>query len=214
VTRDVGSNIGTTVILDVGSNIGTTVLGFLDTNPRCTVVSFEAQSYLAQLQKKTMIINNVTHRVKVYNNAIGHACIPNITLSGTFCQIDSLEEKNASINYTDNRVRNFGGLSIGEGGETVDMLTIDSLGLPKVDVIKADVEGAEPLVIYGARNTIAKHKPIIVYEKNWKCITPEMAKTLGLSDTLKFFDIQKFLLSLGYNQSKLKVIDDNYIWEY
>lgn len=203
-----------TVIVDVGSNIGTTVLGFLDTNPKCKVISFEAQGFLAKLQKKTMILNNVTKRVKIYNNAIGHTCLENITLSGKFCSIDSLQSTNAPIDYTDTKVRNFGGLSLGEGGETIDMLSIDSLQLPKVDAIKADVEGAEPLVIYGARKTIQKYKPIIVYEKNWKSITPDMEKSLGLNDTLKFFDIEKFLVSVGYDQSKLSIIDDNYIWVY
>lgn len=203
-----------TVIVDVGSNIGTTVLGFLDTNPKCKVISFEAQSYLAKLQKKTMILNNILHKVKIYNNAIGHKCLENITLSDKFCLMDSLQSTNAPIDYTDSKLRNFGGLSLGEGGEKIDMLSIDSLHLPQVDVIKADVEGAEQLVIYGARKTIEKYKPIIVYEKNWKSITPEMEKTLGLSDTFKFFNIEEFLVSVGYDQSKLGIIDDNYIWVF
>lgn len=43
---------------------------------------------------------------------------------------------------------------------------LDHILLPeyKVDLIKIDVEGAEMLVLEGAKNTIAKNKPVIIFE--------------------------------------------------
>jgi FkbM family methyltransferase len=46
----------------------------------------------------------------------------------------------------------------------VPVLTIDSLNLPKVDAIKIDVERAEPRVLAGARETLARCKPVLLVE--------------------------------------------------
>ncbi len=63
---------------------------------------------------------------------------------------------------------NFGGLSLlTEGdGEKVGIVTIDSLGLQRCNLIKVDVEGMEEEVISGAVNTIAKFRPILYLEND------------------------------------------------
>ena len=59
---------------------------------------------------------------------------------------------------------NYGGVGLGENGQNIQMITIDSLQLTKCDFIKIDVEGYEEHVINGGINTIKKYKPIIVLE--------------------------------------------------
>jgi hypothetical protein len=44
------------------------------------------------------------------------------------------------------------------------MLTIDSLDLKRLDFIKIDVEGMELEALAGGRNTIMKHKPVMLIE--------------------------------------------------
>ncbi len=55
-------------------------------------------------------------------------------------------------------------------GEVVETVTLDSLidraGLTRVDLIKIDVEGAEPLVIAGARDLLARLRPAVIFECN------------------------------------------------
>jgi FkbM family methyltransferase len=46
----------------------------------------------------------------------------------------------------------------------VDLITIDSLNLEKLDFIKLDIEGYEKFAIEGGMNTIIKCKPIITLE--------------------------------------------------
>jgi FkbM family methyltransferase len=55
--------------------------------------------------------------------------------------------------------------------ETVELITVRKqrldetlLDLPRVDLIKIDVEGAELLVLTGATELISKFKPIVVFE--------------------------------------------------
>ena len=71
-----------------------------------------------------------------------------------------------SIDYT--RDNNFGGLGL-EGrtnGDPVSVITVDSLGLPRLDVLKADVEGMEQAVLEGARATIERCHPLLYVEND------------------------------------------------
>jgi FkbM family methyltransferase len=55
-----------------------------------------------------------------------------------------------------------------EGNESfaVEMKTLDSLGLEidRVDILKVDIEGSEPLFIEGAAEFLRKHRPVIYSE--------------------------------------------------
>ena len=199
-------------IIDVGSNIGSTSLALMHFDKDVHVYSFEAQSFLANLQKNTMLVNDYSHRITIYNNAVGHKCIQNVSLSSNFNEIDSIDGSCNVINYNDQMIRNYGGVNLGKGGEVIDMVNLDLFSFNNVSLIKIDVEGAEKLVIYGARKTIQKHKPVIFYEDNWKQITPEMIETLKLTREVIDFDISEFLKSVGY--SKCEKIDDNWLWIY
>ena len=77
------------------------------------------------------------------------------------------------------------------------MFSLDSLEEVKQyapDFIKLDVEGAEPLVLRGAAETILRAKPIILYESwafesaafaNGKCEATDILSSYGY----QFFDI-------------------------
>lgn len=51
-----------------------------------------------------------------------------------------------------------------KGAQPVNLVAIDSMNLERVDFMKIDVEGMELDVLEGAKETIAKHKPIILAE--------------------------------------------------
>jgi FkbM family methyltransferase len=54
--------------------------------------------------------------------------------------------------------------------ETVPTTTLDRLsqrlGLTRLDCVKMDVEGAEPMVIAGGRATLARFRPLVIFEIN------------------------------------------------
>lgn len=58
---------------------------------------------------------------------------------------------------------NAGAHFVGEGDD-VDVITIDSLQLDDCDLIVLDIEGAEPLALVGAWETIARCRPILMVE--------------------------------------------------
>jgi FkbM family methyltransferase len=64
-----------------------------------------------------------------------------------------------------------------------------SLRLPRLDVIKMDVEGAELSALNGMRATIERHRPKIVMEVN-----PPMLATFGVT----IDDVWQFLRARGY----------------
>lgn len=67
------------------------------------------------------------------------------------------------------------------GVDRVPLVTIDSLALERLDLLKADVEGFEQAVIEGARKTIARLRPVIYLEhndlNNWT--VPDLLWNLG-----------------------------------
>ncbi|WP_277986426.1 FkbM family methyltransferase [Rhodocyclus gracilis] len=57
-----------------------------------------------------------------------------------------------------------GNTSITKKTRTVPLVSIDSLGLKRLDFIKIDVEGMEEEVLDGAKKSIEKYRPIVMIE--------------------------------------------------
>lgn len=68
---------------------------------------------------------------------------------------------------------------------------IAELGLTRVDVLKADVEGAELLVLRGARETLRRFTPMVLLE-----VVPRQLANMGTSVE----EVEALLASLGYDQ--------------
>ena len=75
---------------------------------------------------------------------------------------------------------NFGGLSLDpeKYQESVPLRTIDSLGLSPCHFIKIDVEGMEADVLNGARQTIARHRPLLYVENDREEKSPALIALL------------------------------------
>jgi len=59
---------------------------------------------------------------------------------------------------------NTGGCEVGKGDLTVKIMRLDELGLERLDLLKADVEGFEADVLRGARETIKRCRPKLYVE--------------------------------------------------
>lgn len=139
------------VVIDVGAHIGTLTLTMAQAvGPQGKVVALEPQRKLFRELFMNMALNgalsiNGSLNVQYYWCAAG----------------DQMEKVELSPCDPFNE-----GLTTLKGGtgEFVDMITIDSLELDGVSLIKIDVEGMEQKVLLGARETILKNWPVILIE--------------------------------------------------
>jgi FkbM family methyltransferase len=78
--------------------------------------------------------------------------------------------------------------AIGDGGELVKTISLDSMRLDRVDFAKIDVEGHEAQTLKGAERLIAKSRPFIFLESWMPSDNPEQT-----------FEPLQFLIDRGYN---------------
>lgn len=164
------------IVLDVGANIGTHTLPFArKVGPNGYVFAFEAQPEIASLLSTTIVANGLSDRVTVLNALAG------ASLGQETYRIDKNKERGnwGAESFVDPHVAQPEGI----GTTMLSVVTIDSLDLPRCDLIKLDVEGMELQVVAGAKSTIARHLPVIYFEQR--------------SQT-NLTELRNYLTSLGY----------------
>ena len=197
------------IMLDIGTNIGTVAIPMSRANKGVVVFAFEPfrQNYATLLKN---IEDNETYNIVPLPVAVGDKPRDLVTLSTSILKIDKKEAHRVDIPKNNNNTKfNFGAIQLGNDGDKVKMISIDSLNLD-YDVMKVDIEGAEPLAFYGAQESIKRCMPIIAFEHNANSVTPDMRESLHISDEIADFNIVKYCNSLGYNKI-YEIPGDNFI---
>ena len=151
------------IAVEAGSNIGSlTVVLARAVGPQGWVVAFEPQRIAFQMLCSNAMLGglaNVEARPTAAGAKPGSITVP---------QLDPTKPNN------------FGGLSLQVGaaieGLSVAVETIDSLALPRCRLIKADVEGMEADVLDGARETIARFRPMLYLENDRRDRSPDLIR--------------------------------------
>lgn len=149
------------VVLDIGSHIGCFSLQARHYNNDCSIICFEPQEEMYKILQKN-IEQNKLENIKTYNCAVGDSN-KKVKIAN---QINDGANSGEVYDYHGEKEYNFGGVSLGEGTEERDMITIDSLNLESCEFMKIDVEDYEFFVLCGAEETIIKYKPTILFEHN------------------------------------------------
>ncbi len=145
------------ICFDVGANIGyvTIHLGH-QVGPHGKVFSFEPVPYIYKRLVEHIQLNSFAERTHPHPIALCdtngqmtlHTSPPQVSNQG----MSSLVYSNSAVNQ-----------SIQVATRTLDQF-VQEHALPAVHFIKIDIQGAEPLFIKGAEQTLRKHKPILVFE--------------------------------------------------
>ncbi len=173
---------GTTAI-DVGAHIGTHTFSMAKfAGDRGRVYAFEPQR---------KIFRELVHNVEL--NAIKNTTPLRFAIGHTSAVIE--------MNSGDNR--NEGGHGVGAGGDKAELRTLDSFGFTNVSVIKIDVEGFEDNVLDGARDTIARTRPVLIVEimggSDYEKSSPDVRAKIDAS--------KRNIEDLGYEVTKVSSHD-------
>jgi len=138
-------------VVEVGANIGAHTVGLAKlAGDGGAVFAFEPQRIVFQTLCANLALNQCTN-VYAYPQAVG------------------AEDGVIVVPVVDpSQANNFGGVSLlgAEDGEMTDLHRLDSLELPAVHFLKADVEGMEREVLIGAEQTINRDRPILYLEND------------------------------------------------
>lgn len=176
------------VVVEVGANIGSLTVPI--SRMAGYVLAFEPQPQNFELLSSNVRRNGLT------NTWVRHTAIGS---SRGLTNMPYLEELHPQ--------GNFGGIEVGQGTYPVAVETLDDvcrdLKVPKIDLIKVDVEGYEREVFKGAVSCIFKFRPALYFENDRK---------------EKSRELLEFVRSLEYrmyhHQPRLDEGADRNIWDH
>ncbi|MEO5889551.1 MAG: FkbM family methyltransferase [Ferruginibacter sp.] len=142
------------VLLDVGANYGqmSIVLSkYIASLGNGKVYAFEAEPFVGEILQKNVSINNCNN-IQIVQGAVHNKSGDKLVFpEPDFKRFDSYGS--------------YGIDPLARQGRTVETLTIDSLNIPgKISFIKVDIQGSDLFALQGAKETILKNKPVIVFE--------------------------------------------------
>jgi len=156
------------VVADVGSFIGTHAIALARaTGPLGRVLAFEPRRDTFAVLGRNIQRNALETIIEARN--VGVSSQP-----GSIRLLDPEEGS-----------QNLGSLALVDHheGYEVALITLDMLELPRLDLIKIDVEGMEADVIHGARDTLQRCRPVVFAECN---SVSGAASTLAASEQLGY----------------------------
>jgi FkbM family methyltransferase len=197
------------VFIDVGANIGLISLYMLKHVPDITIHAFEPSPHQYGLFKRTLEENHI-RAIHLFDSALSN------------------KEGEVSFFAHDTGCPADGFIDTGRGGvgKTIKVKTtpLDAWwannGRPKVDLIKADTEGAELLIFKGAKEVLETFSPVVffemqevnykVYDYDWRDVL-QFFESIGYSvyteDGEKFdFNNGEMLMTDNYNFIAKKLI--------
>ena len=133
------------VVADCGANIGNHTLFFARVCEAGKIYAFEPQRSCVDILTRNLELNDAQKRVEVCPLVLG--------------------AKSGKASVAHREAGNVGGTSfVDDASGMIDMRTLDSFNLERLDFLKIDVEGAHYDLLMGARDTLKRCAPVIWVE--------------------------------------------------
>jgi FkbM family methyltransferase len=188
------------VAIDAGAHIGSHTIALSKLCPGLEFICFEPQRPLRLLLERNLAENGVRHRVAVSDMAVAHASCQT-ALATTFSDGSSAGQQ---ISYGTGGHGNYGGVQLGIEGPVIEAMPLDALCSMKIAYLKLDVEGAERIAMFGARQLLAQHKPIVLFEhRGDRRLSAEVIRALAVPREAQDFDCIRYLQALGMKLAPL-----------
>lgn len=196
ITENVG-HIKDRNVLEVGCHVGTDTVPYARAlAPGAKLFAFEPQRLMSDLLVKNVSDNALSDRVVLHHGAA--FCYSGYTNMSSQFLDGSMAGRPVSEAERTGSACNFGGLSLGAGGEQVRCYKIDDLDyVQNIGFIHSDAQGAEPFWLWGARRLIQRDRPIIFYE-NYKAygsfLFDAIVRDFDPPQPIRDFDIKQFCM--------------------
>lgn len=184
-------------IIDVGANFGYHTIVF-SREVKGNVFAFEPQ-----IQNFSLLEKNVKHND-----------INNIILYNYACGDDTCDIKMPIIQNISHRV-NMGDftpnviLYNNDNFSVTKSVLLDNMDLPKIDLIKIDVQGWEKKVLTGCYNILKTYKPILIVEFEYFQLSKTNTTCKELFDFIRNNNYYIFYLEYEYPSDHICVHNDN-----
>lgn len=176
------------VIFDIGANIGTVSLSFAKALPAAKIYAFEPTEYAhAKLLRNMELNEGLRERIspiKAFIGAGGGEQAPGRIFASW--RVDTLAGERHPVHLGIARESVAPQITLGD--------FVERQGINRLDFIKIDTDGNELKVFTGARNVIARFRPVIVFE---------VSTYLLREQNQSFADFEKLLHPLGYRLQDL-----------
>jgi FkbM family methyltransferase len=190
-------------ILEIGGHCGTSSIVYSSfLNNKNKVYVYEPQLNMYNLLVKNINQNNLQNKIIPFNSGVfcynGEGKMNNIDLDGGGGVVSK------RYNEENHLKCNFGGIGLGNNGENIKLVTIDSMNLDNIGFIHCDAQGSENFIFSQAVETIKKYRPIIFYEdnKNYaKYLYDNVCKNYPEWKEEANFDLKKYCMeTLNYSK--------------
>ncbi len=189
-------------ILEIGGHCGTSSIvyaSFLNEGKKIYV--YEPQKKLYELLLKNIVDNNLSDKIIPFNKGVfcfnGYTYMNDIDIDGDKGFVEKRYNEESNLNC------NFAGIGLGSSGESIEVVTIDSMDLENIGFIHCDAQGAENFIFSKSTNLVEKCKPVILFENNkkyGKLLYNNVCKNFKNFQTESNFDIVDYCINkLNYN---------------
>jgi len=188
-------------ILEIGGHCGTSSIIYGSFLNEKKLYVYEPQHNLYNLLVQNINQNNLQNKIIPYNLGVfcfeGNGKMNNIDLDGGGGVVKKRYNEENNLNC------NFGGISLGDDGEDINLTTIDNMKLDDIGFIHCDAQGSENFIFSKGIETIKRCRPVILYENKdfyGEYFYDNVCKSYPNYKEESMFDIKKYCIEqLNYS---------------